>query len=201
MKNRLIFLSCYKVINLVGPASQQDVEMSAIFKDAVNTYGSGKVLGILATKSDDHDIRKREAIASTQAATEEPSTTTTTTTTGTPVNPTEEPMEENFVYIDEGKTMMYTTSPPFLSDNDTVTELRYHGLVTTDERKDEFVRFIVSFKVNRTEVTKVNWNGDHAVNGIINSNLYRFLVNTKIPFSNCKWILVINICRAGRTNT
>lgn len=52
--------------------------------------------------------------------------------------------------------MMYTTSPPCLSDNETTTELRSHGLVATDERKDEFTRLIISFKVNRTnELSKV----------------------------------------------
>lgn len=52
--------------------------------------------------------------------------------------------------------MMYTTSPPCLTDNETTTELRSHGLVTTDARKDEYTRLIISFKVNRTnELTKV----------------------------------------------
>lgn len=120
--------------------------MSAIFNDAVNIYGSGKVLGILAIKSDDHDIRKREATVSTIADIEEPTTT---------VSPTEEPIKKDYEYIHEGKMMLYTTSAPVLFDNGSNTTLEYHGLVTTDERKDEFVRLIVSFKVNIGEVTKV----------------------------------------------
>lgn len=55
-----VFFFIFQVINLVGPDSQQDIELSALYKDAILTYGEGKVLGILATKSNDHLIRKRQ---------------------------------------------------------------------------------------------------------------------------------------------
>lgn len=47
---------------------QQDVELSALYRDSVLTYGEGKVLGILATKTTDHLIRKRQATATGETA-------------------------------------------------------------------------------------------------------------------------------------
>lgn len=83
-----------QVINLVGPTSQQDVEISALYKDAVLTYGEGKVLGILATKSDgQHTMKKREADEKIVA---------TTTETPDANKEAEEKPEENFVYKDAG---------------------------------------------------------------------------------------------------
>lgn len=84
---------------MVGPAEQQDVELAAIFKDAENTYGAGKVLGILASKSDEtHDIRKREAAAVTEESSS--SLSSSSTTPQTPAAEEDE-MEENFVYIEK----------------------------------------------------------------------------------------------------
>lgn len=86
----------------MGPASQQDTELAAIFHDTERTYGKGKVLGILASKSDEHEMRKREAAAAVAAAaavTEEPSTTS--------MSPTEEPMVEDFIYIDPGNHFLF----------------------------------------------------------------------------------------------
>lgn len=139
-----------------------------MFNDAVNTYGVGKVLGILAT-----DVPKVLLFQRARRAVEVPDekltgstptpsseTASASTTTEEPQSPPEapggggggadEPMQENFVYIDAGKTMMFTTGAPVLSDGEVSTELRSHGITTTDERKDELVRFIISFKVNRT---------------------------------------------------
>lgn len=82
-----------QVINLVGPTSQQDVEIAALYKDAVLTYGEGKVLGMLATKSDGHHaLRKREADEKSSTTTESPEAT----------KEAEEKPEENFVYKDAG---------------------------------------------------------------------------------------------------
>lgn len=78
-----------EVIQLVGPESQQDIELSALYKDAVNMYGEGKVLGILASKANEHEIRKRQA--------EELQQTTTS------ASPTEEPIEEGYIYIADSK--------------------------------------------------------------------------------------------------
>lgn len=130
-----------------------------MFNDAVNTYGVGKVLGILATDKPKILVYQR-ARRAVEVKEENPSTTpssaslassTTTEEALSPPEPTgDETMQENFVYIDAGKTMMYTTGAPVLSDGESKSELRYHGITTTDERKDELVRFIISFKVNRT---------------------------------------------------
>lgn len=120
-----------------------------MYRDAVNTYGSGKVLGILATKMDDHDIRKREAAA------EETSTSSTTTTA---ISPTDEPIEEDYIYNAKGKAILYTTIAPILADNESSVELKSHGYVTGDER-EQLRRLIIAFpKVNRSgEVGKVSF--------------------------------------------
>ncbi|XP_055385139.1 uncharacterized protein LOC129614516 [Condylostylus longicornis] len=55
------FNSNVEVITLVGPASQQDIELGALYRDAVSTYGEGKVLGILSTQAEEnHYIYKRD---------------------------------------------------------------------------------------------------------------------------------------------
>lgn len=128
-----------EVYNLIGGASEQDVEIDEIYRNALKKHGAGNVLGILATKSDNHDIYKREAA-------EEASTT---------VSPTDEPMNENFLYYEQGKAILYTTSAPKLFENGSATELLIHGLVKTDER-DGLFRIIVSFfKVKRENEPKL----------------------------------------------
>lgn len=145
-----------EIISLVGSTGQQDVEIAALFNDAVNTYGSGKVLAILANDGElpgpeaAHTRRRRASPEAAASTTEEPSS-------GSTASPTDEPMEENFAYIAPGKAMMYTTAPPQLSVDGAVVELREHGLVKSDERKDELVRLIVTFKVTRnSEVNKLS---------------------------------------------
>lgn len=151
---------------MVGSAAQQDVEIAALFGDAVNTYGAGKVLGILANDGDtlpDGQLNngqrrlRREAADATAEDASAASTTEEAGSAGSTVSPLDEPMEENFVYIAAGKAMMYTTAPPRLSDGSSTVELREHGLVQADERKDDaLVRFIVTFKVTRDgEVQKL----------------------------------------------
>lgn len=150
---------------MVGTPAQQDVEISALYNDAVNTYGVGKVLGILATDTPKvllyNRVRRAVEVKEDNQVTTSSSVSQSTSTTEENLSPAEptgdETMQENFVYIDVGKTMMYTTGPPLLSDGEITTELRSHGITTTDERKDELVRFIISFKVNRSanEASKV----------------------------------------------
>lgn len=72
---------------MIGGASDQDTEIDEIYKNAIKKHGAGKVLGILATKSDNHDIYKREV-------TEESSTA---------APPASDTMIESFSYIEQGK--------------------------------------------------------------------------------------------------
>ena len=77
-------------------------------------YGEGKVLGILATKTD-HEIRKRQAVpvdeGSTTTTTASTTTSTTSTTTQAPSPSVEEPtpgpvtedVKEDFIYLDKEK--------------------------------------------------------------------------------------------------
>lgn len=164
-----------EIIELAGPPSQQDVEISALYRDAMLNYGQEKVLGILATKWNTYHSQdkrhKREAAAQatpvaegTGSVAEAPSAESNAAAVGaaaasgtvssTPVSTTEEPMQENYIYYDAGKTILYTTSAPILKigenssteDNGTYYELKSHGLVTTDER-GQLIRLIVGFKV------------------------------------------------------
>lgn len=76
----------FQVYNLIGGASEQDTEMDEIYKNAIRKHGAGNVLGILATKSDNHDIYKRQVIDDASTA----------------IIPTDEPMNENFLYFEQG---------------------------------------------------------------------------------------------------
>lgn len=88
---------------MVGPTSQQDIELAAFYKDAVLSYGEGKVLGILATKSDvhDHEISKRQAQPVPEDKKETASTTTENPEAAKEVAP-EEKQDEALVYHAKG---------------------------------------------------------------------------------------------------
>lgn len=60
----------------------QDVELTALYKDAILNYGEGKVLGILASPYDTGHARSRRAA-------DEPTTDT----------PTDEPVQNNYIYV------------------------------------------------------------------------------------------------------
>lgn len=69
---------------MVGDGLQQDVELTALYKDAILNYGEGKVLGILASRYDmglEQHRRRRAA--------DEPTTDT----------PTDEPVQNNYIYV------------------------------------------------------------------------------------------------------
>lgn len=128
-----------EVNHLVGPPSQCDSELATLFRNAELTYGEGKVLGILASNVEDsHEIRKREVAEAIS--------------TSLP-NPTDEPMEEGFVYYLKDKAIMYTTTAPILkifentsNDNETTKfELKSHGPLMVDER-EQYIRLMIQFK-------------------------------------------------------
>uniref|UniRef100_T1GR42 Vacuolar ATP synthase subunit S1 n=1 Tax=Megaselia scalaris TaxID=36166 RepID=T1GR42_MEGSC len=95
------YTSNLEIITLTGDYSQQDTEISGLYNDAVNTFGSGQVLAILACKDGEgHYLYKREA--------NDPKTTTSEP----------EKTEEDFVYISQdGKGILYTTSALILHFN------------------------------------------------------------------------------------
>lgn len=125
-----------QVINLVGPTSQQDVELSALYRDAVITYGDGKVLGILATKQSEHEIRKRAVESETKLETQEtqiaPITAATAETESTDAN--------GYIYYPEKKSqtvLFYTSNPPvlYIGSNETpLNDTEQQTTVTTDRR-------------------------------------------------------------------
>lgn len=125
----LFFITQWQVINLVGPPLQQDIELSALFNDAELTYGSGKVLGILATKTSDHEMRKRAV------AIEESDASSTVSPEQVPAatEPVPEPSDDDdtdYTYYptDNSKNqtvniLMHTRSAPVLIENKTRTVL------------------------------------------------------------------------------
>lgn len=124
-----------QVINLVGPTSQQDVELSALYRDAVITYGEGKVLGILATKTTDHVLKKR-AVAD--------ETTEKIPANSTISNPEPEPSNQtDYVFYPRdqsaNKILLYTSSAPRLFDGKNLTYLdnSVPTTITTDRRLPE----------------------------------------------------------------
>ncbi|XP_055551449.1 uncharacterized protein LOC129733893 [Wyeomyia smithii] len=132
-----------EIINLVGSPSQQDIELSALYRDSVANYGDRKVLGILATRWDEpnHVLYKREAKAGDDAG---PSTTT-------PAGPTDEPEIDDAIYYVPGKALIYITAAPVLAINSTDDEyvLNKHTVATYDARERES-KLIVTFKVEDT---------------------------------------------------
>lgn len=118
---------------MVGPTSQQDVELSALYRDSVITYGEGKVLGILATKTDDHEIQKR-------AVPDEPQPQEISTTTQTPE--IEQSNQTDFIFYPDKSTykiLLYTSTAPRLFDGTNITTLNANvpTTITTNRRSDQ----------------------------------------------------------------
>ncbi|KAJ6637645.1 V-type proton ATPase subunit S1 [Pseudolycoriella hygida] len=130
-----------EVYNLIGEASEQDTEIDEIYKNAIKKYGAGKVLGILATKSDNHDIYKRENKENKES--KDDSSTVSPT-----VPPTDETMKENLVYMQQGKVILYMTVAPKLFENGVTIDLHAHGRVTIDEREGLFRMKVFFFNIN-----------------------------------------------------
>lgn len=132
----------FQIINLVGSPTQQDVELSALYRDSSANYGERKVLGILANRWDEyhHELHKREARA------DDSSTSTT------PAGPTDEPEIDDAIYSVPGKALIYITSAPVLNINGTSDDeyvLDKHTVATYDAREKES-KLIVTFKVDDT---------------------------------------------------
>lgn len=124
-----------EVITLTGDVFHQDTELTALYNDAVSIYGKGNVLAVLAcTELEGHYMYKREA--------EEAKT------------PSPEPSEtvKNFVYIVDGKAILYTTSAPILhlniSGNMERFALEEHEKLMTFDERGTFGRLSIPFKVN-----------------------------------------------------
>lgn len=124
---------------MVGPTSQQDVELSALYRDAVITYGDGKVLGILATRTSDHELRKR-AVGDESPGQETPTVNTVPATVNTEPEPSN---QTDYVYYpgDQSayKILLYTSSPPRIFDgkNSTYLDNSVPLTITTDRRNPE----------------------------------------------------------------
>lgn len=124
------------MVNLVGPVSQQDVELSALYRDSVIAYGEGKVLGILAAKGNNHELMKRAA--------ELDETTTTSSTARTIIEPvlTEDERQEDFIYYtgQSYKILLHTHSPPVLTNGSAATVLIDTKMTITTNRRNQNVQ-------------------------------------------------------------
>lgn len=148
---------------MVGPTSQQDVELSALYRDSVITYGDGKVLGILATKTTDHSIRKRATPDENPGNPEQ--ATNQVANTPNQINEPETTTEQtNFVYYpgDQApyKILLYTSTVPELCDPKNCTKL-YNSVsltITTDRRNDtrHVLKVRYNYKGERVSITTKN---------------------------------------------
>lgn len=144
-QNTMLILSnvCFRqVINLVGPTSQQDVELSALYRDAVLENGDGNVLGILATKANEQRT-KRET-------NENPDNSSTTTPTA-PVAASESSSNETdrqtkFVYYPVSgaayKILLQTDKAPRLFNGSFRNILDSNNLVTTTDQRFANAKFL-----------------------------------------------------------
>lgn len=145
------FNSNLEIVPLTGDPSHQDIEMIALYNDAVTIYGVGQVLAVLACKEmEGHYMYKREA--------EEPKTTPSAVS---------EETETNFVYIADGKAILYTTSAPILhlnvSGNIERFELEEHEKLMTFDDRGGFGRLSIPFKVNGNVVSSCVYSYDGSV--------------------------------------
>lgn len=120
---------------MVGPTSQQDVELSALYRDAIITYGEGRVLGILATKTSDHEMRKRAVTNENQEIQSTPSAPNPVDNTGS-----EKKNQTDFVYYGtnpQNNILLYTFEQPSLFDGNSIIPLSGNEsdtLITTSWR-------------------------------------------------------------------
>lgn len=145
-----VYVNDVKVILLNGSAEERDTKIRDTYASVSEVVGIENVLAILGHKDDEDEggRHKREAEAESS----------TSSTTASPA-PAEEVMKEDFIYIATGKAMLYTTSAPILSVDNTSTEekpfsreLKSHGIVKVDER-DQLRRLIVTFATEDVKTT------------------------------------------------
>lgn len=163
-----------EIINLVGSPAQQDVELSALYRDSAANYGERKVLGILANRWDEpyHELHKREAKS------EDASSTSTT-----PPTPTDEPEIDDAIYDVPGKALIYISKAPELTINSTEDEdysfvLDKHTVATYDARERES-KLIVTFKVEDTNKVTLKFRFEMDSGYWTMTNVDVFLIDTK----------------------
>lgn len=141
-----------EIVQLVGPPSQQDTELSALYRDAVLNFGEGKVLGVLGTKWNPHSIEKRSLGKNMNLNVKAKASNATSIAETTP---TEEDTTytNGLVYIYPGKSILYTKSAPILkifngSTNETETILLENHLTPTSDSREEYNRLSIRFQTD-----------------------------------------------------
>lgn len=137
---------------MIGPSSQQDVEISALYRDATITYGAGNVLGILSTNGDRHILKKRDAE-------EVPNTPDTTATTANEPSAAGEERDEDFVFYPSEqsfKILLYTKLPPTLiKANETIVLKDTKTTITTNKRSTSVQTLKVRYNSKARPVSKI----------------------------------------------
>lgn len=159
------------MINLVGPPAQQDIELSGLYHDAVQTYGEGKVLGILATKSNDHELRKRAAgdeggnKTESENQDEEKGNASSKAPAAKPDEESEESkalgdndVNTDYIFYPDKKQddsiLLHTRSAPFLKiEGKNGTYLNLQKKTVTVDRRDQTYTLIVRYH-NKEKVIK-----------------------------------------------
>lgn len=144
------------MVNLIGPSSQQDIEMAALYRDASITYGSGKVLGILSTNDVSHVLRKRDAEVVPVDQPVDPITTATSIEQASDG----EKQKTDFVFypIDSAayKILLYTQLPPTLKNgSDTLVLDDTKTTMTTNKRGEAVKTLKVRYNSQARPVSKM----------------------------------------------
>lgn len=141
-------------MNLVGPLSQQDVELSALYRDASITYGDGNVLGILSINANDfHQRAKRDAKEyPAPSDTPNPAVANEQTSGG-------EQAEEFVFYPTEQsyKILLYTQYAPILiNGTETIVLNDTKTTITTNKRSQNIQTLKVRYNSKARPVSTTN---------------------------------------------
>lgn len=145
------------MVNLIGPSSQQDVELSALYRDATITYGEGNVLGILSTAGGYHQLSKR-------AVEEGPSDVDASTVpTNEQADGGRDERSEHFVYYPSEspyKILLYTKyAPVLINGSETIVLSDTKTTITTNKRSQNITTLRVRYNSKARQVSasmKVN---------------------------------------------
>lgn len=141
-------------MNLVGPLSQQDVELSALYRDASITYGDGNVLGILSINANDFQHRTK------RDAEEYPTAPDTSYPVGANEQSTGGEQDEEFVYYpteQSYKILLYTQYAPILiNGTETIVLNDTKTTITTNKRSQNTQTLKVRYNSKARLVSTTN---------------------------------------------
>ncbi|XP_016992285.1 uncharacterized protein LOC108054047 isoform X1 [Drosophila rhopaloa] len=130
-----------EVVSLSGHGEEDDAEILTVYNEALNTYGRGEVLGILASREEEaHFLAKREAAAAGEAEEEKPKA---------PEGPEE--TEASFIYVAEGNKAVLSLSEALelrLTNETLKLEEHIKQITFDDQRTKGYGRLSITFMCN-----------------------------------------------------